>query len=176
MAFQYEFIPHIPEFTEYFHVGPLTIGVESRMLTDATTAAIKEGQGKIDLETISKLMAEYSQGSQQLKDGGVSLHVFGEADGGLVEYLRFDCFLEFPHYHYGYVGRQPSDQLPIDTVADGDALAWTVERLRTRLQPMLEHAGAHELASSVDQAEVEAVLPQVVRAAEKSLGQWVAVS
>ena len=176
MAFEYQFIPHIPELTEYFHAGPVTIGVESRMLTDATSAATKEGQGQIDLETIRKLTAEYSHGDHQLKDSGVSLHVFGEADGGLVEYLRFDCFLEFPHFHYGYVGRAPSDQLPIDIVADGDALAWTLARLRTRLQPMLEHAEAHELASSVDQAEVEAVLPQVAQAAEKALGQWMAVS
>ena len=176
MVIHYQMIPHIPEDTTYFHAGPLTIGVESRMLTNETSAAVQKGQGSIDLETIRKIAADFASGNQELKDGGVSIHVFGEVEGELVEYLRFDCFKRFPHYHYGYVGRDPSDQLPIDTVADGDPVAWSVERMRTRLHGMLEHAGVPELAAKVDQADVNAVLPQIQETAEKGLEQWVAVT
>ena len=41
MGFRYEFIPHIPERTKYFHAEPVIIGVEPRLLTDATSAAIQ---------------------------------------------------------------------------------------------------------------------------------------
>lgn len=96
MAIRYQMIPHIPEDTTYFHAGPLTIGVESRFLSDVTSAATIAGQGRINLETLRKISADFATGNQELKDGGVSIHVFGEVDNDLVEYLRFDCFKPFP--------------------------------------------------------------------------------
>lgn len=174
MVIHYQMIPHIPEDTEYFQVGPLTIGVESRLLTDGTTAAIQEGLGSIDVETIRRLKAEYIQSNSGLHDGGVSLHVFGKPNGELVEYLRFDCFKRDPHYHYGYVDSDP-DQRFLDTVADGDPLTWSLERLGTKLKDMLHHAGAHEEASTINQADLDEVLPKVKNAAEKILDRWATV-
>ena len=55
-----------------------------------------------------------------------------------------------------------------DPIADGDPLAWTLERLRTRLPQMLARAGADELAARVDARAVEAVLPRVAEAAYRA--------
>ena len=55
--------------------------------------------------------------------------------------------------------------LHIDPIADGDPLAWAIERLRTRLPQMLERAGVPEIAAAVDLRAVEAVLPRVSEAA-----------
>jgi hypothetical protein len=53
----------------------------------------------------------------------------------------------------------------LDPVADGDPLAWALERLRTRLPQMLERAGAAEAAARVDLRRVDATLPRVAEAA-----------
>jgi isopentenyl diphosphate isomerase/L-lactate dehydrogenase-like FMN-dependent dehydrogenase len=42
----------------------------------------------------------------------------------------------------------------IDEVADGDPVAWTLERLRQRLPAMLDLAGAHGLARAVETERV----------------------
>ena len=58
--------------------------------------------------------------------------------------------------------------LHLDPVADGDPLAWALERLRTRLPQMLARAGAEDVARRVDPAQVEAVLPRVAEAAYRA--------
>ena len=58
--------------------------------------------------------------------------------------------------------------LHIDPVADGDPLAWALERIRTRLPQMLARAGAAELAARVDAREIERVLPRVAEAAYRA--------
>ena len=40
--------------------------------------------------------------------------------------------------------------IDFDAVADGDMLAWALERLRTRLPEMLEQAGGGAVAAAVD--------------------------
>jgi hypothetical protein len=55
--------------------------------------------------------------------------------------------------------------LHVDPVADGDPLAWALERIRTRLPQLLERAGAGEAAARVVQRQVDAVLPRVAEAA-----------
>src|SRR5262249_47081166 len=75
--------------------------------------------------------------------------------------LRFDCFQEDPHYHYVSWSARSNEMLHMDPVADGDPLAWALERLRTRLPQMLERAGAAEAAARVDLRRVDALPPRV---------------
>ena len=150
-------IPPIEDNTCYFHAGPISIGVEYRLLNDALVSQhMEHEQQHIDL-------------GDNIDDRGVSLHVFGPRDGGeRLEYLRFDCFDEGPHYHYVNWRDKANDIVHIDAVADGDPLAWALDRIRTRLVPMLARAGAASAARSVDSAALEAILPRVSEAAYRA--------
>jgi hypothetical protein len=86
-------------------------------------------------------------------DGGASLHVLGSDDR--VEYLRFDCFDNEPHYHYIRATEGRNIVVRFDNVAEGDPLDWTVSRVRNRLPDMLEHVGALDLAESVRDSSTE---------------------
>jgi hypothetical protein len=58
--------------------------------------------------------------------------------------------------------------LHVDPIAEGDPLAWALERLRTRLPEMLVRAGAEQVAAQLDAGRVAAVLPRVAAAAERA--------
>ena len=93
-----------------------------------------------------------------VQTGGPTVRVLGATDEH--EYLRFDMFNVRPHYHY----EPPTDEeriLMIDTVADGDAVSWTIERLRGRLAPMLVEAGGQGLADALDGATVAHAIDDV---------------
>ena len=152
-------IPPVEQQTEYFDAGAVTFGVEYRLLTDAIAAASESEDAR---------GADSSSGS--FADRGVAIHVFGRDrdgadEGARLEYLRFDCFNEDPHYHYISWTERSNEMLHLDPVADGDPLQWALERIRTRLSQMLERAGAPDLASRVDPRLVEQVLPRVSEAA-----------
>jgi hypothetical protein len=148
-------IPPVEAQTEYFDAGAVRVGVEYRLLTDAIAraAAVPAARGSDRADPAS------------FDDRGVSLHVFGDDGDGPQEWLRFDCFQEDPHYHYVSWKARANEMLHIDPVADGDPLAWALERIRTRLPQMLERAGASGLAARVDPRAVEAMLPRVAEAA-----------
>jgi len=149
-------IPPVKEQTEYIEAGPLTVGVEYRLLTDAIYEAnFKQKRG------------ESGQGPSagELFDCGVSLHV-GETKGeGFAEYIRFDCFDDGPHYHYINATGNGHEILYLDDTAEGDSLAWALDRIRTRLPKMLERAGAEDLAGRFDPIALEEALPRVAEAA-----------
>jgi hypothetical protein len=147
-------IPPVEEHTELFEAGAVSFGVEYRLLDDAIAAA-----------SAVAAAAGNDAAPERLDDRGVSLHVFAEVGGRRVEVLRFDCFEEDPHYHYVSWEARSNEMLHIDPVADGDPLAWALERIRTRLPQMLERAGAVEAAGRVDLRRVDAVLPRVAEAA-----------
>ena len=98
-------------------------------------------------------------------DHGPSLRIYGDVEGTPVQLLRFDCFVEDPHYHYVSWGERFNHMLHLDPVADGDPLLWALERIRTRLPQMLERAGAAALAATLDARALEAILPRVTEAA-----------
>jgi hypothetical protein len=151
-------IPPVESRTEWFEAGPLAIGVEYRRLTDAIAAGARTeravGEG-----------GSSAAASTGLDDRGVSIHVCALEGGERREHLRFDCFEEDPHYHYVSWRERTNHMLHLDPVADGDPVAWALERIRTRLPQMLARAGAPELAARVDPREVEAILPRVTEAA-----------
>ena len=43
----------------------------------------------------------------------------------------------------------PQHPAPVDPIADGDPLAWALERIRTRLPQMLARAGADDVAAAI---------------------------
>ena len=159
-------IPPVESQTEYFEAGVVTFGVEYRLLDDAIAAAssIESARGQ---KSARGQESAPGQKSSSFDDRGVSLHVFGSPAEGEepLEYLRFDCFDEDPHYHYVSWNDKSNEMLHIDPVADGDPLTWAIERIRTRLPQMLERAGAADVAARVDLRQVEEALPKVSEAA-----------
>lgn len=151
-------IPPVPERTRWFEAGAVRVGVEFRELTDAVAAAhaLEAADGDVRGRTTG------------LDDRGVALHVAGEQDGEWREFLRFDCFAEDPHYHYISWRARSNEMLHLDPHADGDPLAWALERIRTRLPQMLARAGADELAARVCQRSLEEALPRVAEAAYRA--------
>ena len=151
-------IPPVEAQTEWFEAGAVRFGVEYRLLNDAIAAAsdIEDAAGADSAE------------ARSLDDRGVSIHVCGEQGGRWLEFLRFDCFVEDPHYHYVCWAERSNEMLHLDPIADGDPTHWALERIRTRLAPMLERAGAADVAARVDAAAIEAVLPRVSEAAYRA--------
>lgn len=91
-------------------------------------------------------------------DGGPSVRVYGDVDGESVQLLRFDCFRKDPHYHYDPSGK--NDLHPLDKATVPDSIAWTIEQLGNNLVEMIQTAGYDDVAASVDQEAVAAVLPE----------------
>jgi hypothetical protein len=145
---RYEVMPiaMVPDACVAVSAGPVTFVVESRRLTEAAIIESAEQQGRLGA----------IDAPAGVDDGGMSLHVLGTADG--LEHLRFDCFEREPHYHYIHQDDRSNVVVRFDDVAEGDPTRWTLERVRSRLPEMLEHAGATELA--VATAEVESLLYQ----------------
>jgi len=151
-------IPPIEAHTQWFEAGVLRFGVEYRVVNDAITAASEIAVARGD--------SRPAPGS--IDDCGVSLHVVGRHEGEALEYLRFDCFDEDPHYHYVSWASQSNEMLHIDPIAEGDALGWALDRLRSRLPQMLTRAGAGFLAGELDSELIDEVLPRVAEAAYRS--------
>ena len=151
-------IPPVTEHTTYFDAGTIRIGVEYRLLDDAIAAA----------STLREARGEDSGDESFGNDRGVSLHVFGESDGESLEYIRFDCFDEDPHYHYVCWPQRTNQMIHIDPVAEGDPLDWALQCIRHRLREMLIRAGAEKVAAGVENQHIEAVLPRVAEAAYRA--------
>ncbi len=77
---------------------------------------------------------------------GATLRVSGDVDGHVTDLLRFDDFVEGPHYHIPSSG----DPIPFDQVALGEPLTWFVSQLRDRLAEVLAEAGFARILSNVD--------------------------
>lgn len=147
-------IPPVDEHMQTFNAGAVTIGVEFRIVTDELIAALGTNLGM-----------KKSQGIGSVNEDGVSLHVFVKAEDGNLERLRFDCFTQDPHYHYLVWSKMHNDHVWIDPTAHGDALAWSLEVIRTRLLQMLERAGVENGEKLVEQKRIDQILPLVTEAA-----------
>jgi hypothetical protein len=155
-------IPPVDSQTTWIDAGAVKIGVEYRLLTDAIAAA-----NEVIAAAGATPEAAAVQSPVPLDDRGVSLHVFSAGDAPQ-EYLRFDCFDEDPHYHYISWRAMSNEMLHLDPIADGDPLAWALERIRTRLPQMLARAGATDLVARLDPAEIERALPRIAEAAYRA--------
>lgn len=129
-------IPIMDHNAKFFPAGPVTFGVEGRVLGDK--------QGNVG-------------------ERGASIHVFN-ADRS-EEYARFDCFEKYPHYHYILNDLQHNLLWGYDTDINGPMLPWALNALRTRLPNILRHANAPALADRVEKQGFNiAVLDDVERA------------
>ena len=153
-------IPPDDAATRFVDAGALRIGVEYRFLDDAELRANYGG----DAAAMDEIDA--NRPAAGIEDEGVSIHVFGD-DGR--EYLRFDMFDAGPHYHYVAHERGENVIVDYDPVALGEMLPWTLAQLRTRLVPMLERAGAAELAARVDGDVLESSRVEVEGLVETAL-------
>jgi hypothetical protein len=54
----------------------------------------------------------------------------------------------------------------LDFTAEGDSLAWTLDKIKNRLPIMLIRCEAEDIARQIDQRDVDAALPNIVAWAE----------
>ena len=81
---------------------------------------------------------------------GATLRVMGDVGGRETELLRFDDFIEAPHYHVPAAG--PAIQF--DQAKLGEPLAWFVLQLRDHLTDLLTEAGFAQVLTDLDPASV----------------------
>lgn len=155
-------VPPDPASTDWFDAEPLRIGIEYRKVDPA---ALAEAYADDD-----EGMAEIDEASPEggFTDEGVSIHVVSTADDH--EYLRFDVFVDEPHYHYVDKAAGTNTLVGFDTAAHGPMPQWTLGQLRERLPEMLRHAGASAVAETVTD-EIGADIATRVEAHLRSIGE-----
>ena len=133
-------IPPIERHCRWFDAGPISIAVEARALGDNADHMVR----------------------------GPSIHVFNSARSE--EYLRFDVFGRVLHYHYILNEPQHNILWGYDPDTNGPMIDWAVASLRDRLPTLLRRAGAHALATEVEESGWDrSVLPGVAKAAAEAL-------
>jgi len=123
---RFRLIPIMDHHARFIPAGPVTFGVEGRVL--GTPDGV-------------------------IGERGASLHVFN-ADRS-EEWLRFDCFHRVPHYHYVLHDRGHNVVWGYDTDSNGPMREWVMRTVRERLPALLRAAGAVHLADEVDRSGVD---------------------
>jgi hypothetical protein len=93
---------------------------------------------------------------------GATLRVIADVDGQRTELVRFDDFIDGPHYHLPGAGAA----IPFDRDEKGEPLAWIVAELRDDLGPLLAAAGYAGILPSLDVAAITASAGRVRQAME----------
>jgi hypothetical protein len=155
-------VPAFEERTTRFVAGAVTIGVEHRQLDEATILAFYGPDARAQFDDVAPAGI-----GDVVQEEGLSLHIFGTEDG--LEYLRFDCFDDAPHYHYLDPRATRNIVIEYDAVANGPMPPWALRTIGARLSEMLSNAGATNLAARVDRREIERALPLVTAQAERVL-------
>jgi hypothetical protein len=83
-----------------------------------------------------------------MPDQGLCIQVYGVVEGEDTEILRFDCFDQDPHYHYGPVNQ--NIRLHMDKTTAGNPIGWTMDNIRNKLPTMIRRAGYEDLAAAVE--------------------------
>ena len=142
---RYEQLP-IPMVTEHcipVDAGAVQLVVESRRLTNEILRDTYGGAAEPDIS---------------FDDFGATLHVCGTKDG--LEYLRFDCFENEPHYHYIEPVVGANTVVRIDELAVGDPIEFTLACVERQLPDMLRNCGgegvglADAVSGQSDQVQV----------------------
>ena len=88
-----------------------------------------------------------------MNDQGLCVQVYSKVGETDTEILRFDCFDQTPHYHYG--PENHNIRLNMDkTTMGGSSLGWTLINIRQNLPTMVRRAGYEDLANSLDSKPV----------------------
>jgi len=125
-------IPMVTEHCIPVDAGGVQLVVESRKLTNEIIESTYQGGVKSAIP---------------FDDFGATLHVCGTDDG--LEYLRFDCFENEPHYHYIEPAAGANTVVRIDELAVGDPIDFSLACVEHHLPDMLRHCGVEGLADTV---------------------------
>jgi len=132
---------------------------------------MKLGETRIDAGVVSfALQHRYLDGGAPHTQGaggrggnpptqGVCIQVVGQVGGQETELLRFDCFDDHAHYHYG--PENQNERIMLDPIVTGNPIGWTLKQLRIHLPAMLTRAGYEDLANQFDPELVSQKLPEV---------------
>ena len=77
---------------------------------------------------------------------GATLRVNGDVGGEPTELLRFDDFIEQPHYHVP----ASADAIMFDREKLGEPLAFYIAQIRDNLGPLLAEAGYGDVLPTID--------------------------
>jgi hypothetical protein len=157
-------VPAIEEHTARFVAGVVTVGVEYRFLDEATILDFYGSDARAKFGNVAPAGI-----GDVVQEDGLCLHVFGTDDR--LEYVRFDCFDDAPHYHYLDPHAPRNVVVDYDAVANGPMVDWALRALRTRLAAMVGHAGAVAIAASIDPAEIARVMPDVTEQVRRAIEQ-----
>jgi hypothetical protein len=102
-----------------------------------------------------------------MDDQGLCLQVYSEVDGKDTEILRFDCFDQAPHYHYG--PENHNVRLFMDKTTAGNPLGWTMNNLRKNLSAMVRRSGYEDLAASLESTPVKTSVLDKVEAKAREM-------
>jgi hypothetical protein len=91
---------------------------------------------------------------------GATLRVFGLFGGSWTEMLRFDDFIDEPHYHVPAM----AEPHRFDRANNGEPLEWFVAQIRDNLVEMLVAGGFADVVPTVDVAAVVAEIDQIHQA------------
>ncbi len=83
-----------------------------------------------------------------MPDQGLCIQVYSEIDGKDTEILRFDCFDQDPHYHYG--PENHNIRLHLDKTTAGNPVGWTMDNIRNKLPIMVRRSGYDALADGLE--------------------------
>jgi len=97
-------------------------------------------------DTTSELEAGGLRFTVAFRGPGATLRVFGPVDGSERELLRFDDFVEGPHYHVPADG----DQIAFDRSRFGEPLDFYVAQVRDHLGELLTQGGFEETLAGTD--------------------------
>jgi len=93
------------------------------------------------------------------EDEGPAVRVFGTVGDREKQVLRFDCFVNEPHYHYDPDGKNELHHMRDEGI--DDSVEWTLHRLERNLAEMIRRAGFGSLADRVDARQVAEQLPAI---------------
>ncbi len=111
---------------------------------------MEKGSTVIDAGVVDFAM---SYRKEIMNDQGLCVQVYSKIGDKDTEILRFDCFDQAPHYHYGPENhniRLHNDK----TTMGGSSLGWTLDNLRNNLPEMVRRSGYEDLANSLDSKPV----------------------
>ena len=111
---------------------------------DKGTTVVNAGAVDIAMEYRTDLM----------DDQGLCVQVYGMIEGKDTEILRFDCFDQNPHFHYG--PENHNIRLFLDKTTAGNPLGWTMDNIRHKLPAMIRRSGYEALATAVEASPISA--------------------
>ena len=166
--------PEIAAATDLAEVGGVLPEVEAcaRKLFAGKRNTVKHNRGTHIFEA-GNVRFGLEMRRQAGGDGGLAVHVLTDIGGtpgksyvDETEILAFDCFWQFPHYHYG--PRNKNHRIFWDKTLVEDPLGWVFDQLENRkLGAMIERAGYPGVAADLDLDKIASVLPVVKKTARE---------